>query len=153
MDHKTPTNKFAFVRKDMLVISLGGIALLLLMGWIFYNASTPEWEDYQAEFQDLVVDKFGESRAATVPHGLQQLFVKELNLADRCVTCHLNGMKGMETRAFPDAPETNLERHPVDKFTAILPWRTGLCHRHDVAHISEHWKNRFSARNWAISMC
>ena len=67
MDHKTIKDKLTFVKTDKLVVSLMGIAVLLLTGFIFYDYYTPEWKQYQAEFRDLVVEKLGPERAAMAP--------------------------------------------------------------------------------------
>ena len=145
MDHRTASNKLAFARKDILLLSLGGIALFLLMGWIFYGYLTPEWEDYQADFRDLVAQKFGESRVATVPRGLQQVFVKELSVADRCVTCHLaTEWKGLENAPEPFRTHSKLilEKHPINKY-GCTTCHGGQGYATDAvsAHgFSEHWE-------------
>ncbi len=119
MDHKSVNDKLTFVKQDRLLLSLVGIAVFVLMGFVTYNYLTPAWQDYQAEFRDLVEEKFGPDRAATVPRGLQQVYVKELNRIDRCVTCH----QGVEWKGLENAPEPFrthrkeiLEKHPIEKF-------------------------------------
>ncbi len=119
MDHKTIKDKLTFVKKDKLLLSITGIAVFGLMGFISYHYLTPEWSAYQAEFRDLVEEKFGEERAATAPRGLQQVYVKELGKADRCVTCHLaTEWKGLENaeEPFRTHPKEILEKHPIGKF-------------------------------------
>lgn len=119
MDHKTIKDKLAFVQKDKLFVSLAGIAVLLLTGFIFFDYYTPEWQQYQAEFRGLVTEKLGPERAAVAPTGLQQVYVKELDKADRCVTCH----QGVEWKGLENAPEPFrthpkeiLEKHPIAKY-------------------------------------
>lgn len=119
MDHKTAKEKLTIVKRDALWLSIAGIAVLVLMGFISYNYFTPEWRSYQAEFRDLVEEKFGADRAATVPTGLQQVYVKELGKADRCITCHQAfEWKGLENAAEPfrTHPKEILEKHPVQKY-------------------------------------
>ena len=65
MEHKTVREKLAFVRKDKFLLSLTGIAVLALTGFIFYNHYSPEWAQYQSEFRDLVEEKFGPDRKST----------------------------------------------------------------------------------------
>ncbi len=119
MDHKSINDKLTFVKKDKLFLSITGIAVFVLMGFISYNYFTPEWQSYQSEFKDLVEEKFGSERAATIPTGLQQVYVKELDKADRCVTCHqATEWKGLENapEPFKTHPKEILENHPVGKF-------------------------------------
>lgn len=119
MNHKTISDKLTFVKKDKLLVSLAGIAVLLLTGFIFFDYYTPEWQQYQAEFRGLVTEKLGAERAAMAPKGLQQVYVKELDKADRCVTCH----QGVEWKGLENAPEPFrthpkeiLEKHPIAKY-------------------------------------
>jgi len=145
MDHKTPSDKLGFAKRDTLIISVAGIALFLLMGWIFFRYLTPEWKSYQAEFKDLVREKFGEARTATVPSGLQQVYVKQLNIADRCVTCHMaTEWKGLENapEPFRTHPKQILEKHPISLY-GCTPCHGGQGYATDVqsAHgFSEHWE-------------
>lgn len=119
MNHKTISDKLTFVKKDKLLVSLASIAVLLLTGFIFFDYYTPEWQQYQAEFRGLVTEKLGAERAAMAPKGLQQVYVKELDRADRCVTCH----QGVEWKGLENAPEPFrthpkeiLEKHPIAKY-------------------------------------
>ena len=119
MDHKSAKEKLALVKKDKLLLSIAGIVVLLLVGWITYNYLTPDWKEYQAEFRELVEEKFGADRAATVPAGLQQVYVQKLDKADRCVTCHqAYQWRGLEnvSEPFRTHPPEILEKHPVEKF-------------------------------------
>ncbi|MEK9139219.1 MAG: hypothetical protein AAB393_19030, partial [Bacteroidota bacterium] len=119
MDHKTAKEKLTFVTRDRLWLSLAGIAVLVLMGFISFDYFTPEWRSYQAEFRDLVDEKFGPDRATTVPSGLQQVYVKDLGKADRCVTCHQAvEWKGLENapEPFRTHPKEILDKHPIQKF-------------------------------------
>lgn len=119
MDHKTIKEKLNFVKTDKLLVSLAGLAVLVLTGFIFYGYYTPEWKSYQAEFRDLVAEKLGPERAAVAPRGLQQVYVKELDKADRCVTCHQGAeWKGLESapEPFRTHPKEILEKHPIVKY-------------------------------------
>ena len=119
MDHSTINEKLRFVAKDPLYLSLCGIAILALVVLVFTFFAAPEWDDYQSEFRDLVAEKFGPERATSVPSGIQQVYVKELDAADRCVTCHLGVLwKGLENAPEPyrTHPREILEKHPVEKF-------------------------------------
>jgi len=145
MDHKTIKDKLTFVKTDKLIVSLLGVAVLLLTGFIFYDYYTPEWKQYQSEFRDLVEEKLGPERAAVAPSGLQQVYVKELNKADRCITCH----QGVEWKGLENAPEPFrthpkeiLEKHPIAQF-GCTSCHGGQGYATDMqpAHgLVEHWE-------------
>lgn len=119
MDHKTSNEKLVTVKKDKFLLSIAGIAVLALMGFISYNYLTPEWKGYQSSFRDLVNEKFGADRGATVQAGLQQVYVKELGKADRCITCHqAYEWKGLENapEPFRTHPKEILAKHPIHKY-------------------------------------
>ena len=115
-----------FKKDSVLLYSFGGVAFILT-GLIFWNYFTPEWKDYQSEFKDMVEQKFGAQRVAQVPTGLQQIWIKDLDRVDRCVTCH-QGMqwKGLDNapQPFKSHPQEILKSHPIEKFgcTACHVW-------------------------------
>ena len=119
MNHKTILEKLDFVKIDKLLVSLTSVAMLLLTGFVFYDYYTPEWKSYQAEFRSLIAEKLGPERAAVAPTGLQQVYVKELDKADRCVTCHQGvEWKGLESapEPFRTHPKEILEKHPIAQY-------------------------------------
>ena len=106
-------------RRDALLLYAFGTVILIITAVVFWNYYTPEWNDYQDEFHDLVAKKFGEDRAAQVPRGVQQIWTRDLNRADRCVTCH-QGMewKGLDSvpHPFKSHPQEILKKHPLNQF-------------------------------------
>ncbi len=145
MDHKTTKDKLTFVKKDQVLLSVMGIGLLLLSGFIFYASLTPEWSAYQSEFRDFAKEKFGPERAAAVPQGLQQVFVKELDKTDRCVTCHQGvEWKGLESapQPFRTHPQEILQKHPIAKFGCTSCHAgQGYATNIEQAHgLVEHWE-------------
>ncbi len=104
-------------------IYFAGLILLLLTGVGFYRTYSPEWRYYQHEFVNLVKEKFGEEKARLVETGLRQIYVKDLNRVDRCVTCHLGiSWKGLEYAPNPHRthPPKILEKHPVEKYGCTI---------------------------------
>jgi mono/diheme cytochrome c family protein len=145
MDHKSLNDKLTFVKKDKLLLSILGIATFVLMVFISYKYFTPEWKSVQAEFRELVAEKFGDERAASVPTGLQQVYVKELDKADRCVTCHQAAeWKGLESapEPFRTHPKEILEKHPISKFACTTcHGGQGFATDTENAHgLVEHWE-------------
>jgi cytochrome c2 len=119
MDHSTSNDRLAFTRRDKMILSLAGLLLLIVTGFIFYNYYTPEWKGYQSDFTALVAEKFGAESATTVPEGLQQIYVNALGTSDRCITCHLAVQwKGLETaeEPFRTHPTGILAKHPLNRF-------------------------------------
>jgi len=106
-------------RKDAIKLYVLGAAILLMTAWVFTRQYTEEWADYQADFRDLVAEKFGEERAAQSPTGIQQIWVKDLDRVDRCTTCHLGiEWKGLENapQPFRTHPKEILEKHPLNAY-------------------------------------
>ncbi len=124
-----------------------GVAAFVFVVYLFAVNLQPEWKDYQAEFRDLVAERFGEARARQVQTGIQQVYIRELNRADRCVTCHL-GMEwqGLERADQPyrSHPKQILAKHPLAKYgCTICHGGQGSATTTDDAHgvILEHWES------------
>jgi hypothetical protein len=99
---------------DRLWIALCSVGLIGVLGYVFWTHFMPEWKDYQqAEFRDIVEEKFGAARAGQVQIGVQQIWVKQLNRTDRCTTCHL----GVEWKGMENAPES-YRTHPKETSTS-----------------------------------
>jgi hypothetical protein len=132
--------------RDKLWIYLFGASVLVLTGYLYWNEFVPEWQGYQSEFRDMVAKRFGEKRAASIPSGIQQTWVKELDRTDRCTTCH----QGIEWKGFENAPNPYkthpkeiLDKHPVAKYGCTIchggqGYATTLAGAHAVD--AEHWE-------------
>lgn len=131
-------------RKDLIWLYASGIVVLLVTGFLIWIFLEPEWKGYQADFQDLVMEKFGPQRAAQVSGGLQQIWVPELGTVDRCVTCHQGiDWKGLENapNPFKTHPSGILQKHPVAQF-GCTPCHAGQGYATDSesAHgFGEYW--------------
>jgi len=151
MDHKTNNKKLGFVKRDKLFLSVVGIILFLVTGYGFYDYFTPEWQSYQSEFRDIVNEKFGPERVAGIPAGLQQTYVEELNVADRCITCHQGiEWKGLESapQPFRTHPSGILEKHPIATY-GCTTCHSGQGYATDMqaAHgFVEHWEEPLLGR-------
>ncbi|HKZ79264.1 MAG TPA: c-type cytochrome [Pyrinomonadaceae bacterium] len=139
-----------FKRDSILLYSFGG-AVLLITGFIFWSYYTPEWKDYQTEFQELVAKRFGPDRADRVPDGLQQIWVKELDRVDRCTTCH-QGMewKGLENAPSPfrSHPQDILKKHPLAQYgCTVCHGGQGYATDVESAHgFTPHWDEPLLAK-------
>lgn len=133
-------------KKDSLLFAIFGIALLGITAFVYWNYFQPEWKEYQSGFRDLVSEKFGEEKAAQLPTGIQQIWIKDLEEVDRCTTCHQGiQWKGLENVEEPyrSHPKEILKKHPIEKFGCV-PCHAGQGYATDMeaAHGTvEHWEN------------
>jgi mono/diheme cytochrome c family protein len=145
MDHKNLKEKTRFASPDKRLVSVLGLVVFALVGAVTYDYLVPAWQTYQSEFADLVAEKFGPERAAAVEKGVQQVYVSELNRADRCVTCHMGtGWKGLENapQPFRSHPREILDMHPVERFgCTVCHGGQGYATDARNAHgLVEHWE-------------
>lgn len=132
-------------RDSLWVYGFGAVMFALTVG-LYWSAMRPEWHTYQSGFRDLVARRFGAERAERLPRGVQQIWVKELNRVDRCVTCHQGiEWKGLENAPQPyrSHPKEILENHPVARYGCTIchggqGYATDLRSAH--ATLIEHWE-------------
>jgi cytochrome c2 len=97
------------------------VGILLVVSCVMFIQSdrAHDWRYYQVQFQELVSQTFGADRVASVPKGLQQIWVPGLGRADRCISCH-QGVRwqGLEEADLPyrTHPIEPLRAHPVEKY-------------------------------------
>ena len=107
-------------RLPQFFFALSMIVLALMLGAIF-QAGTPSWKKYQAEFHRL--EAAGEPNAAAksgvlnTPLDVRQVLLPGLQRVDRCTTCHM----GVEDPTMKSAPQPhtfhpNLAPHIPSKF-------------------------------------
>ncbi len=116
MEKRTPA---PFSRRDRAILAVIGVALIVSTILFVRSDRAHDWRYYQYEFKRRVAEKFGADKAATVPSGLQQIWVPELQHADRCITCH----QAIHWKGFEDAeepfrthPGAILETHAAERF-------------------------------------
>jgi len=116
MEKRTPA---PFRKRDRAILAVVGVALIVSTFLFLYSYIAHDWRYYQGEFRNRVAQKFGEEKAATVPSGLQQIWVPELRHADRCVSCHQAvSWKGFEAaeEPFRTHPQEILRTHPAERY-------------------------------------
>jgi cytochrome c2 len=116
MEKRTPA---PFAQRDRIFLAVIGVALIVSTILFVRSDRAHDWRYYQSEFKDRVAEKFGADKAATVPSGLQQIWVPTLQHADRCVTCHqATHWKGFESAEEPyrTHPEAILRSHPSERY-------------------------------------
>jgi cytochrome c2 len=131
--------------RDTIWIAIFSLALVGLLGFVYYRQVAPEWKDYQEDFRDLVEKKFGPARAEMAPNGIQQIWVKDLNRVDRCTTCHLAvEWKGLESAPEPFRTHSKevLTEHPIAKFGCTV------CHGGQGYAVDETSSHAVEAEHW-----
>jgi cytochrome c2 len=123
----------------LLVIAAAGVATLAA---VMVREQTPEWKYYQREFRAIVAEKLGSVDPAQLPRGIQQIWVEELDRADRCVTCHQgllwSGLEEVE-QPWGSHPEPELLRtHPVEEYGCTI------CHGGQGFALSEYEAHGYS---------
>ena len=96
---------------------LAVVVFLLFLGQVWKDYNRP-YLKYQKEFKKLLVQKAGnDAKPVDFHFGARQRWIKALDRADRCETCHL----GVDDPRFKDAPQPyrthpDADRHPFEKF-------------------------------------
>ncbi|MBI3091565.1 MAG: c-type cytochrome [Candidatus Tectomicrobia bacterium] len=105
----------------MRLFAILNLVMLILLGLTVMRDFDPEWKKYQREYNQrlLNVNQDDATRASIMnqPLLVQQVWIPEWNVADRCMTCHL----GVENTSFKDAPQPftthkNADRHRFSQF-------------------------------------
>lgn len=140
------------------------IFYLLLAGVIISTAfaikrqTTPEWKRYQSEFKKMVEEKLGKEALKGFSFGIQQIWLKEINRIDRCVTCHLGlDVEKLDDKRIPVVfryhPDRKLmEAHPIEKFGCTLcHGGKGYALTKEEAHFADQrgWLDTFLSKETA----
>jgi cytochrome c2 len=116
MEKRSPS---PFRQRDRAILAVVGVLLVVSTALFVRSDRAHDWRYYQYEFKNRVAAKFGADKAATVPSGLQQVWVPALQRADRCTTCHqATRWKGFEDaeEPFRTHPEAILRSHPAERY-------------------------------------
>ena len=133
-------------QREILLVFIAALALLAVGVVAIVDDTSPEWKFYQSEFRAIAAENFSNVDESTVPSGIQQIWVEELDRVDRCTTCHL-GMtwQGLEDMEQPWAthpmPEI-FDDHPIEKFgcTACHGGQGFAVTEYDAHGFVEHWE-------------
>ena len=145
---------------DRPIMAVVGVVLVVGTALFMWSDRAHDWRFYQMEFKAMVADQLGEDKAATVPSGLQQIWVADLQRADRCTTCHQGfAWKGFEKADHPyrTHPEAPLRTHPVETFGCTAchggqGWAIDTAAAHgQVAHWEEPLLSRSLGEEYTLS--
>jgi cytochrome c2 len=134
------------IGKKEIIMLLAASSTIFVVGLIAVIVDTvPEWKYYQSEFTAIVAEELGDVESSAIPRGIQQIWVDELDLVDRCTSCHLGiDWQGLENVEAPwtthPRPEL-LASHPVETFgCTTCHGGQGFALSYDDAHgYVKHW--------------
>ncbi|MBI3600848.1 MAG: c-type cytochrome [Nitrospinae bacterium] len=151
-----------FWRKDQNnVYAVFIITIVFLFGATVYKDSEPEWKKYQREYKKLLIEKTKDPKKKksieAAPIEVKQLWNQGLDVADRCITCHL----GYDTPEFADAPlpykyHAKAREHDFNKVgCTICHEGQGRATEKVDAHARgiPHWDNPLLPVNMVQSTC
>jgi len=133
-------------RNELVLVLVASIGLIAVMVAAFLKDTAPEWKYYQSEFRAIVAERFSGVDPATLPDGIEQIWVAELDRVDRCTTCHLGTTwKGLED---VEQPWTTHPRPEIFSDHAIEDFGCTVCHggqgfaltEYDAHGFVEHWE-------------
>lgn len=130
-------------------LALASFVLTMLLGWVVWDASHPEWEGFQGTYYRLALLLAQNEAQKEWARGqrleIKQLQPKELGAVERCLTCHT----AVDNPAFSNFPEpfrrhsSLLESHPPRRFGCVV------CHGGEgraVATLDAHGQGGVLAR-------
>jgi cytochrome c2 len=133
-------------QSDLIILLVLAVVAIGTIAGVFAQAGSPDWKYYQGEFRAIVAETFGEVDPETIPRGIQQIWVEDLDRVDRCTTCHQGVLwRGLENVEQPWRTHPDLELfddHPVEDYgCTICHGGEGFAVAEFEAHgYGEHWE-------------
>lgn len=123
--------------------------MLLLLIWTVTAEYAPEWKKYQREYYRLFAERVDDpelkKKILATPLTIKQIWNPELNIIDRCTTCHL----GVTNPKMTDVPQPyrvhpNFTQHRFEEIgcTSCHEGQGFATTKHD-AHVMEDLEARF----------
>lgn len=134
-------------RPLQIIILILVAALLVLVVLMLRTDLTQEWRAHQEKFKSIVVAKLGTDKAVEIETGILQIWIPDLGVTDRCITCHMGvTWKGLEDEYIPYAGHSGpelMKKHPVGKFGCTYchggqGYATDMVEAHGWV---EHWED------------
>lgn len=149
-------NKVFSTRDFAWLVSLS-LAFFILVALTFWRELDTDWGPIQKRFRGILEEHGQVEASRRFEGGIQQIWVPELGVVDRCITCHLGYEWGAVFPASlpqpfaPHPPLPYLESHPFEKFGCTpchggQGWATSVAAAHGQA---EHWNEPLLSRSLA----
>lgn len=129
--------------------ALGNFALLLLLMWTVNTEYGPEWKKYQRQYYQLLAERTEDpamkQRILSTPLAIKQVWTPELDIIDRCMTCHL----GANNPLMSDVPQPfrvhpDFDQHKFSEIgCAVCHEGQGFATTVHAAHVMEELDERF----------
>ncbi len=132
--------------RELLLVLFAAAFMMAVGVAAIVQDTVPEWKYYQSEFREIVAESFGDVDLATLPSGIQQIWVERLDRVDRCNTCHLGiAWRGLEEVEQPwtTHPMSEIfDDHPLEDFgCTVCHGGQGFALSELDAHgFVEHWE-------------
>jgi mono/diheme cytochrome c family protein len=135
------------------IYSITSLIFLIVLAVSPLKSYFSEWRKFQNDFNQFVEKLPQKIKPITV--GLKQIWVRDLNRIDRCVTCHIginDSRLSNASQPFSSHPKTP---HDVEKFgCTICHEGQGLATDYESAHLStEFWDKPLLPRRYVQSSC
>lgn len=110
---------------DRRLLGASGVLLVIAAGVAMLREVDPPWAASQDVVRAEVEAHLGPEKLAEVPHGIQQVWIEQLDRVDRCVTCHATSEWGEKLRESPHPARSHphpelLAAHPIESFGCTL---------------------------------
>ncbi len=107
----------------IVLIAIFCSAMLLVTLWALYVEHDRPWKEYQKEFYKLTCRTTKNPKCRQKAEKIQQIWLPELGIVDRCITCH----QAEDRKGFHNAPHpfkihsgNYLKIHPVKRFGCVV---------------------------------
>lgn len=110
-------------RSDHIALAVLGVLLATATAFVIVRDAGRGYQHYQRGFRRVVERTVSGDAARAVPSGPQQIWVKGLGRADRCITCHQGvSWAGLERADEPWQTHRRdiLAAHPVERFGCTI---------------------------------
>jgi cytochrome c2 len=146
-----------FERFDSAWMVIASIVFFVLVAFAAWRSFHPEWGPIQRRFQKILEQHDQLQAARRFQPGIRQIWNPEIDVVDRCITCHLGyewaGVLPAELpQPFAPHPELPyLDKHPFPKFGCTVchggqGWATEAATAHKGG---EHWPDPLLSRELA----
>lgn len=134
------------LRRRELVVLLGtAAASIAVIAALLVSETRSDWRYYQSEFRAIVAERYGDVDLETIPAGIQQIWVEDLERVDRCTTCHQGVYwKGLDDVEQPWASHPHpelLEAHPPEMYgcTSCHAGQGYALDEYEAHGFGKHW--------------